>query len=81
MSDNALAKRLLKMKQQIEDADSQARQHNARLASLMEQLEEGFGCKNLRQAQTLLRQLNKEAADLQKKVQQGIEHLEEKLNG
>jgi len=81
MNGNTLAKRLLKMKQQIEDADSQARQHKARLASLIEQLEEGFGCSSLRQAQALLRQLNKEAAELQEKVQQGIELLEEKLNG
>ncbi len=70
-------KRLMNIKQQIDDAKMEVSQLKGRRANLMEQLQDQWKCKTVEQAEKRLDEMRLEVEELKEKIQDGIEKLED----
>ena len=70
-------KRLLDLKQQIDDAKMEVSQLKGRRANLMEQLQEQWGCKTVREAEARLKKMREETGELEERLKTGIAQLED----
>ncbi len=70
-------RRLLNLKQQIDDAKTEISQLEGRKANLLERLEEQWGCKTIKEAEKKLGEMTGQIESLDKKIQAGITKLEE----
>ncbi len=70
-------RRLLSLKQQIDDAKTEISQLEGRKANLLERLEEQWGCKTIKEAEKKLEEMTEQIESLDKKIQAGITKLEE----
>ena len=69
--------KLLSMKKKIEGASAELSKLEGKQSSIMEQLEDQFNCKTIKQANALLEQTQKDIADLDKQIQKGVDALEQ----
>lgn len=70
-------KRLLDLKQQIDDAKLEVSQLKGRRANLMEQLQEQWGCKTVKEAEAKLEKMRQETTQLEAQLKKGIQQLED----
>lgn len=73
-----IAKRLLGMKQKIEEAKIEKAQIQGAIDQNMERLKKEFGVSGLKAAKKKLDALNEEQEALQKKLDKAVDKLEEK---
>lgn len=71
-------KRLLNLKQQIDDAKMEVSQLKGRRANLLDQLQEQWGCKTAKEAEAKLKKMQQETKELEQRLQTGIAELEDK---
>ena len=70
--------KLTKYKKQMEEAKAEKERATGALEKLQEQLKSKFGCKSLKEAQAKLAEMKKNAAKLDKEIEEMIEAFEEK---
>ena len=71
-------KKLLELKEQIEDAKQEVNRLEGRQDGLMQQLQKDWKCKSLKEAKKKLGDMKQEIQELQDKIDSGIAELEEK---
>ena len=70
--------KLLRMKEKLENARSQSDQLQGRIDGIMGEMKERFNCKSLKELKTKIKQSEKESAELEDELEQGVDSLEEK---
>ena len=70
---------LVRIKEQIADADRTKAQAEGRLTGLLEQLKKDFGCTTLKAAEKKLADMTAEADRLAEEIDTGVAALEEEL--
>jgi hypothetical protein len=76
--DDKLARELLRMKKQAEEAAQEAYELKGRLSQIETTLKEEFQCQDLTEAQSLLSQLEEQADQLGQEIQDGIAEVKER---
>lgn len=71
-------RQLLDLKQEIEEAKSRISELRGQRNALLQQLEDGFKCKNIEQANEKLKALDKKSEELTKQINKLTDELEEK---
>lgn len=77
MKDNKIAKELLQMKKQAEDATMEAQELKGRLSQIKTTLKEKYQCNDLNEAKSLLSQLEEQAQELEDDIREGIAEVKE----
>jgi hypothetical protein len=77
MADDKLAKELLWMKKQAEEAAQDAYELKGRLSQIETTLKEEYQCQDLNEAKSLLSQLEEEAEQLEDEIQKGLAEVKE----
>lgn len=77
MTPQQITNKLLRLKQDIDEAKTEKAQMEGRLQSLTDDLKK-HGCKTTKQAQTKIKSLQKELASKEENLTQGFEELQEK---
>jgi len=72
-------KKLLNLKERIEEARSEASELKGQQKHLMKQLED-WGCTSVKQAKEKAKELDKKINQLSNKIDQGVEELEEQYD-
>lgn len=72
-------KNLLQLKQNVEEAKTRVSELNGQKTALMKQLKDTWDCKTVDEANEKLLELRANKDKIAKKIQQGIDELEEKL--
>jgi len=75
-SPDNLARRLLSMKEQLQDKQKHVTELQGALKSVMRQLKEEFGVKTLEDAETLLQKSDAELKSLEAEFEQQVEKIE-----
>lgn len=75
---NKLSKRLLDLKEKIENSKAEKNKIEGRLQELMSRLKREFKINTIAEARRLLTKLEKEKEKLEQEVKEGIQKLEEK---
>jgi adenylosuccinate synthase len=75
--DDKLARELLRMKKQAEEAAQEAYELKGRLSQIETTLKEGYQCQDLKEAQSLLAQLEEQAEKLEQEIQEGLAEVKE----
>ena len=71
---------LLKLKQQIDNAKSQTAELKGHQSALLKQLKDDWKCNSVEEAERLVKKMDKEISDLNAKIEEGLNELEEKYN-
>lgn len=72
--------KLLELRDQIDQAKEQINQLEGRKKYLMQQLSDQWGCQTVKEAKKKLENLESEVVDLDSKIKQGIQSLEEEYD-
>jgi hypothetical protein len=75
--DDKLARELLRMKKQAEEAAQEAYELKGRLSQIETTLKEEYQCQDLKEAQSLLAQLEEQAEELEQEIQEGLAEVKE----
>jgi adenylosuccinate synthase len=75
--DDKLARELLRMKKQAEEAAQEAYELKGRLSQIETTLKEEYQCQDLKEAQSLLSQLEEQAEELEQEIQEGLAEVKE----
>lgn len=75
MTNQQIAKKLLGLKQDIDEAKTEKARMQGRLQSLTDELKK-HGCKTVKQAQTKIKSLRKELASKEENLTEGFEELQ-----
>lgn len=70
-------KRLLSLKKQMEESRQEVEKLKTKKEMLMEELEEKWNCKSIKQATVKADKMKEEISELQKQLDEGIAKLEE----
>ena len=68
---------LLKLKREIDNAKTKVAELNGQLSQLMKQMKENFDCTDLKAADKKIKALEKEATELQERINTETAELEE----
>lgn len=71
-----LTNKLLALRETIESAKTNSAKLEGKLSGFMEQLEKDFGCKSVEEAQTKLKNLEKEIQAKESELESGMEELD-----
>lgn len=77
MADDKLARELLRMKKQAEEAAQEAYELKGRLSQIETTLKEEYQCQDLNEAKSLLSQLEEQAKQLEDAIQVGLAEVKE----
>jgi hypothetical protein len=77
MENNKLASELLRMKKQAEEASQEAYELKGRLSQIETTLKEEYQCNNLRDAKSLLTQLEEQADQLEGAIRKELMEVKE----
>ncbi len=77
MTSTKLANKLMKMKEQIEEAKVEKNREEGKLEELLKQLKKEFKCKNLNEAKKILVGMEREIDKEEDALEKGINKLEE----
>lgn len=69
---------LLKLKQQIDNAKSQTAELKGHQSALLKQLKDDWKCNSVEEAERLVKKMDKEISDLNRKIEEGLLELEER---
>lgn len=69
---------LLKLKQQIDNAKSQTAELKGHQSALLKQLKDDWKCNSIEEAERLVKKMDKEISDLNQKIEEGLNELEER---
>ena len=78
--DNKLARELLRMKKQAEEAAQEAYKLKGRLSQIETTLKEEYQCQDLKEAKSMLAQLEEQAEELEKEIQEGLAGVKEQYD-
>ena len=78
--DDKLARELLRMKKQAEEAAQEAYELKGRLSQLETTLKEEYQCQDLKEAQSLLAQMEEQAEELEEEIQEGLAEVKEQYD-
>ncbi len=73
-------KKLLDLKTKIDRSKEKLNELTGREAHLLEQLNDEFDCKTVEAAETKLEEMDTEIAELESKIENGLQELEEKYD-
>lgn len=74
-----LAKKIMNFKDQLEEAKREESRIEGKMQTLTERLEKSCGCKDEKEAEKKIDQLDKRAERFEKEIETGIEELEEEI--
>ena len=77
MSKNIIGDRLLKLKEEIDNAKEEKAGFQGQLKGLMDRIKKEYGCDTLEEAEKYLNELREKKKELEKKLNRGIEELEQ----
>jgi len=78
--DDKLARELLRMKKQAEEAAQEAYELKGRLSQIETTLKEEYQCQDLKEAKSMLAQLEEQAEELEKEIQEGLAGVKEQYD-
>ena len=73
-------KELLDLKEKVDDAKQAVSELTGQKNALMKQLKDDWQCKTIDEAETKLTKMDKDIDILEKKIENGVQELEEKYN-
>jgi peptidoglycan hydrolase CwlO-like protein len=68
---------LLNLKEKVDDAKTQVSELTGQKNALMKQLKDDWSCKTIAEAETKLKGMENNISILEKKIEKGVEELEE----
>lgn len=71
--------KLIKLKEEIDEAKSEVAKLSGKKEHLMGQLKETYGCNSLKEAEAKVEKLTKKIEDLDKQITKALSDLESKL--
>ncbi len=77
MTDDKLARELLRMKKQAEEAAQEAYELKGRLSQIETTLKEEYQCQDFNEAKSLLSQLEEQAEELEDEIREGVAEVKE----
>jgi len=77
MTDNKLARELLRMKKEAEEAAQEAYELKGRLSQIETTLKEDYQCQDFNEAKSLLSQLEEQAEQLEDAIREGLVEVKE----
>lgn len=77
MENDKLARELLRMMKQAEEAAQEAYELKGRRSQIETSLKDNFQCQDLNEAKSLLSQLEEQAEELEQEIQEGLEKVKE----
>lgn len=77
MADDKLARELLRMKKQAEEAAQEAYELKGRLSQIETTLKEEHQCQDFNEAKSLLEQLEEQAEQLEDEIRKGLAEVKE----
>ena len=77
MTDNKLAKELLKMKETAEKASQEALELKGRIKQIQATLKEEYQCDDIDEAESLLIQSEEQAKELEDEIEEGLAEVKE----
>ena len=78
--DDKLARELLRMKKQAEEAAQEAYELKGRLSQIETTLKEEYQCQDLKEAKSMLAQLEEQAEELEQEIQEGLAEVKEQYD-
>jgi len=79
MASNDVAQRLLKIKEEITEAEKEEAIKKGKLEQILSQLKKEFKVDSIEEAEKLEKKLNLEILDLRKKIEEGLTEIESEL--
>ena len=77
MENNKLTKELLNIKKQVEKAVQESQELKGRISQIEATLKQEFQCKDIKEAESLLTQLEDQEEELQQEVRDGLTEVKE----
>jgi predicted transcriptional regulator len=81
MASRTLAKRLIALKDTIEESKQELARCEGMKSGLLKRLKEEFGVSSEQEAERLLKKLQKEIEEMEEELEEGVSKLEEALDG
>jgi len=73
-------KELLELKEQVDEAKTKTSELKGQKTAILTQLKNDFNCKNIKEAEAKLEQMETSIANIEKKIEKGVQELEKKYN-
>jgi hypothetical protein len=76
---NSITEKLLDLKERIQQAKQQKSRAEGKRDELLRRLKEDHGCKTVQEAEAKVRALEKQAAEAERTLEQGVDRIEKTL--